>query len=145
VGAEDFRAQPAFADFIERFLRVLAPMVHEIGQRSLMPSELVLRRALTDDRREEIFVSKATLREKYASLAPSVRALFTPLGLDAPPKGRTSAPPPPGTPSPVRAELPASQPPGPPSRPPPPMAPPPPPPVPSDLAPPKNEVLVTAL
>src|SRR5262249_2292932 len=36
-----------------------------------------------DDRREEIFVSKATLREKYAVLDEPQRALFAPLGLDA--------------------------------------------------------------
>src|SRR5262249_21475062 len=38
---------------------------------------------LADDRREEIFVAKATLREKYAALDEPQRALFAPLGLDA--------------------------------------------------------------
>jgi hypothetical protein len=78
----DFRALPSFVDFVVRFVEVLAPIVNEIAKRSLTPNELVLRRPLGNDRREEIFVSKATLREKLATLPEDLRALFDPLGLD---------------------------------------------------------------
>jgi hypothetical protein len=69
---------------------------------------------LSNDRREEIFVSKKTLREKYAELDPQLRAVFAPLGLDTPtpsqrpPNVKTTS----DKPS-VRAELPKSLPPPP--------------------------------
>jgi hypothetical protein len=116
VGAEDFEAVPVFAEFIQSFVRVIAPIVCEISERSLMPSELVLRRALGNDRREEVFVSKATLREKFASLAAERRALFAPLGLDSGIKPQASSRPSTAE-TPVRAELATAHPPHPPPRP----------------------------
>src|SRR5262249_58280655 len=83
VEGADFQAQPTFAPFVQRLVAVLAPIVREIAKRSLTANELVIRRPLADDRREEIFVAKATLREKYASLDETQRALFAPLGLEA--------------------------------------------------------------
>jgi hypothetical protein len=77
-----FRMVPSFVPVVERLVARLAPIVREISKRSLTPTELVLRRALTDDRREEFFVTKATLREKYDVLPPPLRALFQPLGFD---------------------------------------------------------------
>lgn len=79
---EDFVAQPSFVPFVERLVAHLAPIVREIAARSTA-TELVLRRALGEDRREEIFVTKSTLRDKYAVLEPHHRALFAPLGLDS--------------------------------------------------------------
>lgn len=114
VDTTPFRAVPTFVPVVERLVAVLTPVVHEIAKRSLQPTELVLRRALADDRREEFFVTKSTLRDKYAVLPPPLRSLFAPLGFDAqhppsqPPKiseqtSRTdvmrSAPPPPPPPS----------------------------------------------
>src|SRR5262249_99400 len=74
----EFEAQSTFIDFVERLVSMMTPIVREIAQRSLTQNELVIRRALGNDRREEIFVTKATLREKYAGLAESLRALFAP-------------------------------------------------------------------
>lgn len=109
-GAE-FRALPTFVDFVERLVAVMAPICQEISARSLTPNELVIRRLLSNDRREEIFVAKATLRDKLAVLPAESRALFAPLGLDAVEKAKPSAPP--SDRPPVRSELPPSAPPPP--------------------------------
>jgi hypothetical protein len=87
----DFATLPVFAPVVKRLVATLAPIVGEIARRSPTATELVIRRLLADNRREEIFVSKATLREKYAELPEAERALFVPLGLDPP---KPPAPPP---------------------------------------------------
>ncbi len=66
---------------VERLIAAMAPTVQEISKRSLSPTELVLKRQLGDGRREEIFVSKESLKEKLSPLPPAMRALFAPLGL----------------------------------------------------------------
>jgi hypothetical protein len=92
----------------ERLIATMAPVVQEIAWRSQSPNELVLRRLLSGDRREEIFLSKAELKEKVEPLNEVNRALFDPLWLTAPPaKGDTAGAAPhtqtiryrPGTPS----------------------------------------------
>lgn len=89
VDGKEFRLVPKFGAVVERMMAKMAPIVHEISKRSLTPTELVLRKALSSERREEIFVAKSTLRDKYASLRRELRALFDPLGFD------TIPPPPP--------------------------------------------------
>lgn len=84
LGDSDFRALPKFYEIAERIVGYLSPYVHEVAKHSLEPDELVLRRQLADDRREEIFVSKATLRQKYEHLAPDLAALFASLALHTP-------------------------------------------------------------
>jgi hypothetical protein len=69
----------------ERLIATMAPVVQEIAWRSQSPNELVLRRLLSGDRREEIFLSKAELKEKLEPLNEVNRALFDPLWLTAPP------------------------------------------------------------
>lgn len=69
------------APLVERLIRSLGPAVQEIARHSLTSSELVLRRLLGGDRREEIFVSRAELRRKIESAPDSMRDLFEPLGL----------------------------------------------------------------
>ena len=103
IGEEhgEFRASPTFTPIVERMIATLAPTVREIARRSLTPTELVLRRSLADNRREEVFVTKATLREKYSNLSAPLRALFMPLGVDGP------APTP--APAPVAAQAQAAQ------------------------------------
>jgi hypothetical protein len=110
-GDGDFRAVPTFIDVVERLVAMIAPITKEIAKRSLKPSELVLRRMLGNGRREEVFVEKATLREKYEPLSPPLREFFAPLGFDPP-----AAPQPPARETPraadepaARAELPRSQ------------------------------------
>lgn len=83
VDGKPFRNQPTFQAFVERLMSMMAPVTHVISERSLMPTELVIRKLLGNDRREEIFVAKAVLREKYASLPEAQRAIFAPLGLEA--------------------------------------------------------------
>jgi hypothetical protein len=65
----------------ERFIAALAPHAQEIARRSQSPSELVLKRLLADDRREEIFVSKTELLRRLEPLPEATRGVFEPLGL----------------------------------------------------------------
>jgi hypothetical protein len=80
----DFVTLPKFAPMVQRLVATLTPIVGEIARRSPTPNELVIRRLLADNRREEVFVSKATLRAKYAELPEAERGLFAPLGLEPP-------------------------------------------------------------
>ncbi len=117
-GDVDFHRVPSFVDVVERLILQLSPMAHEIARHSLEPDELVLRFRLSDDRREEIFVSKTTLREKYEQLPEDMWRLFDPLGLRAP-LSRSLPPRPvsePGAGA-VRSELAPSRPPPPPTQP----------------------------
>ncbi|MDF2691752.1 MAG: hypothetical protein K0S65_135 [Labilithrix sp.] len=109
----DFRTLPTFVDFVERLVAMMAPICQEISARSLTPNELVLRRLLSNDRREEIFVAKVTLREKLAVLPPESRELFKSLGLDPAEKAKEKAKTAPfgSEPPPLRSELPPSNPP----------------------------------
>jgi tetratricopeptide (TPR) repeat protein len=73
---------------LERIVGKMAPIVQEIVRRSPSPNELVLKRLLGDDRREEIFLSKDELRRKLEVLPPASLRVMEPLGLFPP-----SAPP----------------------------------------------------
>jgi hypothetical protein len=66
---------------VETLIESIAPTVHEIASRSLAPGELVIKRLLGDNRREEVFVSKKELADKLESLPADLRAVFDPLGL----------------------------------------------------------------
>jgi hypothetical protein len=78
----------------ERLIATMAPVVKEIARRSLSPNELVLKRLVGDDRREEVFVSKAELVRRLEPLPENLRGTFAPLGLTTPPSGA-------GTPTPA--------------------------------------------
>jgi hypothetical protein len=113
----DLRQEPRFARLVEQLVASMAPIVQEVARHSLTSTELVLRRQLSSERREEIFVAKSTLREKFMSLRPELRGIFGRLGIDtlAPPPRTSSIP---ATPEehdwpPTRAELPRSDPPPP--------------------------------
>jgi hypothetical protein len=84
----ELRQAPKFAPFVEQLVDFMAPIVQEVARHSLTATELVLRRLITRERREEIFVAKATLREKYQPLRPEQREIFERLGLDAAPGSR---------------------------------------------------------
>jgi hypothetical protein len=71
------------AILVERLVSSMSPVVREIAGHSLVPGELVLKRLLSDDRREEIFVSKAELETKIRRLPTAMQKLFSPLGLGA--------------------------------------------------------------
>ncbi len=66
---------------VDRLVTAMAPIVREIAAHSLSPTELVLRRPISADHREEIFVPKAELTRKLEALPESERAMFEPLGL----------------------------------------------------------------
>jgi hypothetical protein len=109
-----FESLPTFQDLVGRLVDMMAPITREIATRSLTPNELVLRRMLGNDRREEIFVTKASLREKYVGLPDALRARFGPLALDAVTLAAKVEPSrEPSLPT-TRQELPASRPPPPP-------------------------------
>jgi hypothetical protein len=82
VDGEPMQKLESSAALVEKLVAAIAPVVREIGARSRSPDELVLRRLLADDRREEIFLSKAELRRKLEPLVEERRGLFDPLLLD---------------------------------------------------------------
>jgi hypothetical protein len=95
----------------------MAPVVREIARHSLSPQELVLKRMLAGDRREEIFASKAELAQKLDPLPASLRQVFAPLGLDegaaapapAPERAARKTQPPPAPPPPPPPRVPPAQ------------------------------------
>ncbi len=84
-----FDAIPVFRTYLDLLVAFMAPITRTIAERSVLPTELVIRKLLSNDRREDIFVMKAALREKYAVLPVEQRSLFGPLGFDSAP---TTAP-----------------------------------------------------
>jgi hypothetical protein len=65
----------------ERLIAAIAPTVQKIARHSRSPDELVLRRLIGDNRREEIFVSTAELVKLLDGLPPHARELFAALQL----------------------------------------------------------------
>jgi tetratricopeptide (TPR) repeat protein len=68
--------QPRLVQVVVRLVESLAPTVEDIASRSRSDAELVLRRELDDGRREELFMPKARLREKFATLDEAHQKLF---------------------------------------------------------------------
>lgn len=71
-------------ELVDRLFEVMGPTVREIAEHSPQADELVLKRSLGGDRREEIYVSRAELLGKLEVLSPDQRARFAPLGFGAP-------------------------------------------------------------
>jgi len=95
---------------VDKIVAHVAPIVQEIGRRSLTPGELVLKRLISENQREELFVSKAELEQKLQPLPPELRRAFDAMGLAPPRASRMPAPPPPPPrPPPPHAEHPAEQ------------------------------------
>ncbi len=69
------------AQLAEAILLSLGALVREIRVRSRVPGELILKRDLGPDRREEMFVPRQVLWNKLAVLAPRHRQLFESIGL----------------------------------------------------------------
>lgn len=65
----------------ERLIAAIAPTVQKIAQHSRSPGELVLRRLIGENRREEIFVSTADLLGRLDGLPSQAREVFSPLQL----------------------------------------------------------------
>lgn len=66
----------------ERLMIAIAPIVQKVAKHSRSPGELVLRRLLGDNRREEIFVSTAELLQRLDGLPAPAREMFAPLQLE---------------------------------------------------------------
>lgn len=66
---------------VERLVTAMSPVVQEIAWRSRSATELVLKRLLDNNRREEIFVTKTELAKQLAPLPADVQRIFDPLGL----------------------------------------------------------------
>jgi hypothetical protein len=82
LDGESLRASNRSTILVERLIATMAPVAQEIAARSQSAGELVLRRLLADDRREEVFLSKGELRRKLEPLAEGERGLFDRLLVD---------------------------------------------------------------
>ena len=91
--AIDSHQDPAI--LVHRLVDEMAPTVIEIAKRSKSGTELVLKRVVGSNRREEIFASKVDLQGRIDELPEDRRLAFAPLGLDvqvpAPPRAMGSA------------------------------------------------------
>jgi len=79
---------------VDRLVEKMAPAVHEIARRSLAPTELVLKRLLDNGRREEIFLARRELEQKFEGLADRGRTILATLGLSDGPLVVAPTPPP---------------------------------------------------
>jgi hypothetical protein len=94
LDGEPLQSHPKPTLLVERLIAVLVPETQEIAARSQSQSELVLRRSLGGDRREEIFLSRQELKAKLEPLSDRNRALFDSLLLDGGAPASRSEPPP---------------------------------------------------
>jgi hypothetical protein len=81
LGGHDVAELEHPAQLAETILLAMAPLVREMRMRSRVPGELILKRDLTVDRREEMFVPREALWNKLAELSPRHRQLFEAIGL----------------------------------------------------------------
>src|SRR5262249_61419303 len=93
----DERGRGPATRFIERVVRLFAPIVTEIARRSPNREELSLKVETENGRREEIYLRKQELLTKLAPLGEDARAMFAPLALGKPERPRLD----------IRAELPS--------------------------------------
>jgi hypothetical protein len=66
---------------VERLILTIAPTVEQITRHSLVPGELVLKRRMGGNLREEVFVSKTELLKKLEAVPIRLRRAFEPLNL----------------------------------------------------------------
>jgi hypothetical protein len=93
IDGEPLRTHGRPALLVERLIGAIAPTVQEIAARSQSPGELVLRRLLAGNRREEIFLAKSELKQMLEPLADANRSLFEPLWLSTPQAKLMASPP----------------------------------------------------
>jgi hypothetical protein len=99
LGGQPLDGHPAARAMVERLVEKIAPVVQEIARHSLTQTELVLKRLLDNGRREEIFLARRELAQKFEGLADGGRTILATLGLSEP----TAAPVVASTPPPVAA------------------------------------------
>jgi hypothetical protein len=66
----------------EALLEAVGPLAREMRRRSRVPGEITLKRELGDGRREELFIPKQQLAEKFETLSPEHKRLFDIYGLE---------------------------------------------------------------
>jgi len=76
------------AEVCASVVRLVAPFCRELLKRSGANGEIVLRRNLGSGHRDEVFVTTAELLEAINTLPPSLRRVFSPLGLEQQPRSR---------------------------------------------------------
>ncbi len=81
IGARDIKSVDEPADVATLIISALTPIIREMRLRSRVPGELVLKRDLGQGRREELFVPRQTLIEKFADLPAAYRSQFHSAGL----------------------------------------------------------------
>ncbi len=67
----------------EAILDTVAPIIREMRLRSRVPGELILKRDLGDGKREELFVPRREIEERFADLPDSYRRYFEAVGLSS--------------------------------------------------------------
>ncbi|MBN2803584.1 MAG: hypothetical protein JXR91_10845 [Deltaproteobacteria bacterium] len=82
IGSESLATFAEPHELVFWLLEQMTPVVLDISHNSLSPTELVLKRVLGDDRREEVFISKSELFDKLSELTDANKTYFSPLGLD---------------------------------------------------------------
>lgn len=83
LGGRDVLEADLATAVVALIVRVIAPTVGEIARRSPNAHELSLKIENENGRREEIYLRKAQLVSTLASVAPTERGVFEPLGLIA--------------------------------------------------------------
>jgi hypothetical protein len=97
-------------ELAERLIKTIAPTVQKIARHSRSPGELVLRRLLGGNRREELFMATSELVKLFERLPEKERAVFAPLELDGKPYVAPPAAPKPSEPAPKLETKPVEQP-----------------------------------
>jgi hypothetical protein len=80
------------AEACAAIVRLVAPFTRELLRRSGASGEIVLRRNLGAGHRDEVFVTTAELLESINTLPPSLRRVFSSLGLEQQPRSRRAPP-----------------------------------------------------
>jgi hypothetical protein len=82
IDGKDIIQNRLIKETIVRLVRFLAPTIREIGARSPAPEELCLKIDHETGKREEIYIPKKQLIDRFAELPENLRKLFEPLGID---------------------------------------------------------------
>jgi hypothetical protein len=107
LAGQPLDGHPSARVMVERLVQKIAPVVQEIARHSLTPTELVLKRLLDNGRREEIFLPRRELEQKFEGLADGGRAILATLGLYEPAVAAPTPAPVPTAPPPAAAPQPA--------------------------------------
>jgi hypothetical protein len=82
IDGNDIIKKRLIKETITRLVRFLAPTIREIGARSPAAEELCLKIDHETGKREEIYIPKKLLIDRFAELPENLRKLFAPLGID---------------------------------------------------------------